>query len=144
MCCYCFLGSTVVRDELTLISFSIIVFLLLLTLLFLRSLSVVSNSFYRFPNFSHTISRSLLMQPPIKISVFLASHFPSNFWASLCKFFISHLFQMTSQCILHHFLLKKFLHSQFIHVSLISSLNSLDFSYQVLFANLDILLLFLC
>ena len=114
-----------------------IVFFLPLIFLLLRSLSAVPNSFYFFVSHSSpTLSRSLLMQPP---SQFRSSSplFPLHYLGicSLCQFFISQLFYMTSSCALHQFLLRTFLHSNLhshlIHFLVISSLNSHDYSYLV-------------
>ena len=77
---------------------------------------------------------------PNVMSVF-SPQFPLHFldiW-SLCQFFISHSFHTTSPCqpSCHQFTLKTFLHSnlhsQFTHSFLVSSLNSHDSSYQVVF-----------
>ena len=123
-----------------------------LTFLSLRSLRAVPNSFYMLHFFSILLPLflGLLMQPPSQLP---SSSSPFNLHvlglSSLCKFFISHSFHMTGLCqpTPHQFLLKTFLHfnfhSQFIHSSVISSVNSHDSSFQVVFANLD-LLLFLC
>ena len=133
---YCFLGITIIRDELTMFPFSI-VFFLPLNFLLIGSLSAVSNSFYNLPHSSPTISRSLLMHYPIKISVFPASiSSPLSGHLLSLSVLLSPIFsQMTSPCTPHQFLLKTFLHSnlhfQFIRVSLISSLNSHDYSFQV-------------
>ena len=76
--CYYFFRITVVRDELAMISFPI-AFFLLSSFLLLCSLSAVSKFLlcvYHFPHSSATISRSLLIQSLITISVFLASISP--------------------------------------------------------------------
>ena len=106
------------------ISFSI-VFFLPLTFLSLRSLPAVSSSCYLLP-FS-----------PL-FSLFLG-HYLLNCLGicALCQFLISHSFHMTNPCTADQFLLSTFfhskLHSHFIPSSNISSLNSYDYSYQVVF-----------
>ena len=123
-----------------------------ISLFHLRSLSAVLNSFYLLHLFSISpyLSRSLISSPP--------SHFRSSFssfllhFLSICshsQFVISHPFRMTSPCQTtpRQFHLNMFLHSdlhsQVTRSSLIKSLNSHNSSYQVGFANLDLLLLFL-
>ena len=116
-----------------------IVFFLPLTFLLLRFLSAVSNSstnhiFHSFP----ALSRLLLMQSPIAISVVIAFISPSTFWASaLFASFLSPNFHMTSPCTHHQFLLRTVLHSNLhshlIHF-LISCLYSHNYSYQVVFS----------
>ena len=118
------------------ISFSIVIFLPL-TFLLLRSLSAVSNSLYLSVFYSSSIlSRSLLMQSSIAISVFLASISPplSGHLLSLPVFhlpFFLHDQPMYSSPIspenfpsLQHPL-------SFLPLSIISSLNSHEYSYQV-------------
>ena len=94
-----------------------------LTFLSRRSLSAVSNYFY--------------------LLFFLHSSPPSQFQVSflgicsLCQLFMSHFYHMTRPRTPHKCLLSTFLnsivHSYLILSSLASSLNSYDYSYQVVF-----------
>ena len=118
-----------------------------LSSLLLCSLLVVFNSFYLFHFFSILLLLflGLLMQSLIPVLVFIASfslplsghllsaifHLPFSTWPARVNFFCK------------TFLHSK-LHSPSVHASLISSLNSHDSSYQVVFGNLDLLRLFFC
>ena len=102
-CCYYFLGITVVRGELTMISFPI-VFFLPLTFLLLRSRQQYSiPSIYHFLHSSPTLSGSLLMHRNFGFS---RLHFLSTFWTfALCQFSISRFVYMTTSRTPHQFLL---------------------------------------
>ena len=76
-CYYLFSGITVVRGELTMISFSI-VFFLPLTFLFLCSLSAVSNSFYLYFFIIFPLFLCYFNAIPFAISVFFAAISPTH------------------------------------------------------------------
>ena len=108
-----FLASlSIVRGELTMISFSIgffppLTFLLYYTL----CQQSLNNSFYlSFPP-PPTLSKSRLMQSPSQFRFFSPS-FPLHI-LGICSLPVFHLpfFYMTSPCTPHQFLLRTFLHS---------------------------------
>ena len=92
-----------------------------------------------------TLSRSLLMQFRCSSPPFLL-HFLGI--CSICPFFVSHVFYMTSLCTPRQFLLRPFLHSNLhshlIHFLLSALLIPTIITNMQFFANLDLLLLFLC
>ena len=86
-----------------------------------------------FPYSSPSLSRSLLMQSHITISVYLACISPqlSRHQLSLSVFSSPILSIQPSHVLLTNFFVNSNLHSHFIHSSLISSRNSHDYFYQV-------------
>ena len=105
-------------------------------------------SIYNFFHSSPTLSRSLLMQSSITISVFLAfiSTLFSGYLFALPVFLIPFL-HMTNSCTPYQFLLRTFLHSNlyshFIIFLLSALLTPTMIPTRLFFTNLD-LLLFLC
>ena len=120
-----------------------------LTFCLQRSLSAVSNSFYlSFFRSSPTLSRSLLMQSPIPISVFLASISPPLYGhSSLPVFYLPYFAHdqpmQPSPIFLRTFLHSNF-HSHFINFLLSPLLTPTIILTRLFFANLDFFVLFLC
>ena len=131
------------------ISFSVVFFPL--TFFLLCSLPAVSESFYlHFFHSSPTLSRSRLIQIHFAISVsFFASISPllSGYLLSLPVFHLP-FFDMTSSCAPNQFLLRTSLHSNLHSLFIIFLLSALLPPTIILtrlsFANMDLLLLFLC
>ena len=130
-------------------SFSVVFFLALFFLL-LRSLSAVSNSFYLsvFPFFSHSFYATFNAIPQRNFDL-PRLHFPFSICAcALFANFSSPFFYMTSPRTHHQFFSRTFLHSshhsRFIHFLLSALLTPIIILTRLLFANLDLLLLFLC
>ena len=136
-----------IQENISMISFSI-VFFLPFTFLLLRSLSAVSSSF--FLSFFHsypTLSRSLLIQSLIAISVYLASIYPTLSGHLLSASFSSPNCLHDQPIYSHQFLLRTFLHTNLhphlIHFLLSALLTPTIILTRLFFANLD-LVLFLC
>ena len=113
------MNSIHIQENKTINSFSILFFLL--TFCLVHSLSAVSNFFYLsiFCHSSPILSRSLLMQSPIAVSIFLASISPPLSGHQLSANFSSPIFlhdqPMYSSTIFLRTFLHFILHSHFIH-----------------------------
>ena len=121
--------------------FSIFFFLPLTFSYYVLSQPSPISFLYSFLQSSPALSRSVLMQSPIAMSVFLVSM--PTFWASaLCQFFISHFIYMTNLCTPHQLFLRTFLHSNlhshFIHFLLSALLTPTIITSRSFFANLDL------
>ena len=113
------------------ISFFVVFFLPLTFPFFVLCQQSKIPSMYHFLHSSPTLSRSLLMQPPNRHFGLRLLHFHSTFWAPalFASFSFPIFFYMTSLCTPYQFLPPL----SFNPFSRISSLNSHDYSYQVLF-----------